>query len=440
MISMRVLYRQRVDIGAWRERLRLQLTSAKIRLPILGPPIEHITLTVNKPRRALASCCAAHTLHDGLSDVTYVLLPLLAQTFGLSLAQVGLIRAAHRTAMAAFQIPAGLFAERFGERDLLAFGTLITGFSFLALGHANGYLMIVCALFFAGLGSAVQHPLASTIISHAYPDQGRRAALGTYNFFGDVGKFAFGGAVSLCLLAGISWQVPVMSFGVIGIITAIVIFLYVSSSRTAASAASDAAPSRKIQGWGIRNPQGFTALCLIEILDSSTRTGFLTFIAFLLIEKGIPAGWAALAVPLILVGGMAGKLACGLIAERLGIIRTIVITEVATGLGILAALALPGIGTMILLPVLGVALQGTSSVLYATIGDLVDKDRLPRAFGLFYTVGSLCGIAAPLGYGFLGDAAGVETTIASVGIAVLLTLPLAAMLRPAIDTTKPVSV
>jgi MFS family permease len=170
-------------------------------------------VAVNKPRRALASCCAAHTLHDGLSDVTYVLLPLLAQTFGLTLAQVGLIRSAHRTAMAAFQIPAGLFAERFGERNLLALGTFVAGCAVLALSNAGGFWPILVALFFVGLGSAVQHPLASTIISHAYPDAGRRAALGTYNFFGDVGKFAFGGAVSLLLLVGISWQVPVTAFG-----------------------------------------------------------------------------------------------------------------------------------------------------------------------------------------------------------------------------------
>jgi FSR family fosmidomycin resistance protein-like MFS transporter len=390
-------------------------------------------LAQKKPSRALGSCCAAHTLHDGLSDVTYVLLPLLAQTYGLSLAQVGFIRSAHRTAMAAFQIPAGLFAERFGERNLLAFGTFVAGCAFFALGHATGFWMIIVSLFFAGFGSAVQHPLASTIISHAYPDAGRRAALGTYNFFGDVGKFAFGGAVSLCLLAGISWQAPVTAFGAIGIATAVVIFLFVSNTR-APAVAGDPEPARAKSGWGIRNPQGFTALCLIEILDSSTRTGFLTFIAFLLIDKGIPEGWAALAVPLILVGGMAGKLACGFLAERLGIVKTIVLTEVATGVGILATLALPGFGVMLILPLIGVALQGTSSVLYATIGDLVDKDRLPRAFGLFYTLGSTCGIAAPLGYGLLGDVAGVPAAIATVGVAVLVTLPLTAMLKPALGT------
>jgi MFS transporter, FSR family, fosmidomycin resistance protein len=400
----------------------------------------HAAIVRKKRRRSLASCCAAHTLHDGLSDVTYVLLPLLAQTFGLTLAQVGLIRSAHRTAMAAFQIPAGLFAERFGERNLLAVGTLVAGCAFIALGHASGFWMILVALFFAGFGSAVQHPLASTIISHAYPDEGRRAALGTYNFFGDVGKFAFGGAVSLCLLAGISWQLPVTAFGVVGIGTAIAIFVFVSNSHIAQGSHEKTESAPQAKGWGIRNAQGFTALCMIEVLDSSTRTGFLTFIAFLLIAKGIPEGWAALAVPLILVGGMAGKLACGFIAERLGIVRTIVITEVATGVGIIATLALPGLGIMLLLPLVGVVLQGTSSVLYATIGDLVAQDRLPRTFGLFYTLGSLCGIAAPLGYGLLGDLTGVETTIGTIGLAVLLTVPLAALLRPALGAAKPVSI
>ena len=392
-------------------------------------------------KRTLATCCTAHTLHDGLSDVTYVLLPLLAQTFGLSLAQVGLIRAAHRVAMASFQIPAGLVAERFGERNLLAIGTAIAGIAFIALGYASGFWMILAALFLAGIGSAVQHPLCSTIISHAYPDEGRRAALGTYNFFGDVGKFAFGGVVSLSLLAAIAWQAPVVGFGVLGLITAAMVFLTISDTKVTRAAHSGTMQSAaKARGWGIRSPQGFTALCLIEVLDSSTRTGFLTFIAFLLIARGLPEGWAVLAVPLILTGGMAGKLACGFLAERVGIIRTIVITELATGGGILLSLALPGLAAFLLLPLIGVVLQGTSSVLYATIGDLVDKERLPRAFGLFYTLGSLCGIAAPLGYGLLGDYFGVENSIAVIGIAVLLTLPLCLALRPAIGVSRPVSI
>ena len=389
-------------------------------------------MTKNHPRRALATCCTTHILHDGLSDVTYVLLPLLAQTFSLSLAQVGLIRAAHRSAMALLLIPAGLLAERFGERNLLALGTLISGCAFLGLGNATGFAFILTALFVAGMGSAVQHPLCSTIISHAYPDAGRRAALGTYNFFGDVGKFAFGGAVSLFLFMGLSWQSPVIVFGMLGAVTAVIVFAAIPAIRHTAHPAHAARAGERTRGWGIRSVQGFTALCGIEVLDSSTRTGFLTFIAFLLISRDVSKGWAALAVPLVLTGGMAGKLACGFLAERIGILRTVVLTELATGLCILATLLLPGWGIFLLLPLLGVALNGTSSVLYATIGDLVEPARLPRAFALFYTIGSICGIAAPFGYGLLGDHLGVETVLLVVGMAVFLTLPLCLMLRPAL--------
>lgn len=382
-----------------------------------------------KPKRTLTTCCAVHTVHDGLSDVTYVLLPVLAQAFGLSLAQVGLVRAAQRTAMASFQIPAGLIAERFGERNLLAFGTLCAGLAFIGLGFAPGFYAILFALFWAGFGSAVQHPLASSIISHAYPGEGRRAALGTYNFFGDVGKFAFGGAASLLFVAGFGWQTPVFAFGVIALACAAGVMVFVAPPRRSGHSAETPAEP-KIRGWGIHDKQGFSALLLIDVLDSSTRSGFLTLVAFLLIARGLPEGWAAMSVPLVLVGGMAGKLACGLLAERFGVARMVIITEIATGCGILATLVLPTLGAFLLLPLVGVVLNGTSSVLYGTIGDFVDKDRLPRAFGAIYTVGSVCGIASPLGFGFLGDLYGVETSIALMGVLVFLTVPMAFMLRP----------
>ena len=389
------------------------------------------------PKRTLATCCAAHTLHDGLSDISYVLLPILAQAFNLSLAQVGMIRSAHRGAMALFQTPAGLIAEQLGARNLLAFGTACAGLAFIALGQAAGFAAILLALFCAGFGSAFQHPLCSTLISHAYPGEGRRAALGTYNFFGDVGKFAFGGAVSLLFVAGVPWQIPVTVYGSLALACALAILMLMQQTAARVQpAAMQSSSERTPVGWGIRNRRGFTALCLIEIVDSSTRTGFLTFVAFLMIAKNLPAGWATLSVPLILIGGMAGKLACGFLAERIGIIRTVVITEIATGAGVLLMLVLPDIAAYLLLPVIGVALNGTSSVLYATIGDLVDEDRLPRAFGLFYTIGSICGLVSPLAFGAIGDALGISASIALIGVLVFLTLPLCLMLKPALRTAR----
>ena len=144
-------------------------------------------------------------------------------------------------------------------------------------------------------------------------------------------------------------------------------------------------------------------------------------------------------MPLILTGGMAGKFACGVLAERLGVLRTIILTELATGVGILLTLALPALAAFLVLPLIGIVLQGTSSVIYGTIGDFVAPDRLPRAFGMVYTIGACCGIAAPLAYGLLGDAVGIEYTIAVIGAVVLLSLPLCLVLRPSLALSNSAS-
>src|SRR3970282_850228 len=80
-------------------------------------PVCGILLDVTKrPRAVLATACGAHFVHDGFSDVLYVLLPVWAGEFGLTFAQVGFMRTVYSGGMALFQVPAGLLAERRGER------------------------------------------------------------------------------------------------------------------------------------------------------------------------------------------------------------------------------------------------------------------------------------------------------------------------------------
>ena len=386
-----------------------------------------------RSRRLLGTCCAAHGVHDGLSEMLYVLLPVLAGQFGLSLIQVGLVRGAHRVAMALFQIPAGLLSERLGERTPLVIGTALAGMAFILAALLSGFPALLLMLFLAGIGQAVQHPLCSSILSSTSGDDGRRVALGTYNFAGDLGKFIIAGSSSLLLAAGVAWQAPLIGFGMILVFSAVLLmFALKRMSAGGRPSAPDSVETKKAKGWGIINRGGFVSLCAIATIDSSTRAGFLTFVAFLMLAKGVPEGWALQAIPALLIGGMAGKLACGFLAERIGVIRTVIITEVASATGILLVLVLPNIAAFALLPFLGIALSGTSSVLYGTIGDLVESDRQSRAFGLFYTLISVCSIAAPLVYGMLGDWIGIETTLAFAAGLVLLTLPITLVLRPAI--------
>ena len=79
---------------------------------------------------------------------------------------------------------------------------------------------------------------------------------------------------------------------------------------------------------------------------------------------------------------------------------------------------------MMLLPALGVMLNGTSSVLYGTVPELVTANRIERAFALFYTGILGSSALAPVLYGRLGDVAGlIWGTIAAAATA-LAVVPL----------------
>jgi predicted MFS family arabinose efflux permease len=85
-----------------------------------------------------------------------------------------------------------------------------------------------------------------------------------------------------------------------------------------------------------------------------------------------------------------------------------------------------------LLPVIGIALNGTSSVLYGSVPDLVTPRRRAWALSIFYTGTIGSSAIAPAIYGLVGDAVGVWKALALVAVMVLLTVPLAALLRPAL--------
>ena len=394
-------------------------------------------MTRARARATLAASCVTHFLHDGFSDIVYVLLPVWAGEFRLTFAQVGLLRTAYSGGMASFQVPAGILAERWGERGLLAAGTAVTAFGFLILGLSGGFASLLLFLLLAGLGSGVQHPLSSSIVSKAYENGPRRVALGTYNFSGDLGKVVVPAIVALAS-AVVGWRRAAPAYGAVGLLAALGIFLVLR--RLAAGARRDESArdaDRGKGGWGIRDRKGFQALSAVHVIDNTTRTAFLTFLPFLLIAKGSTVQAVGLALALVFAGGAVGKFVCGALAERLGVIRTVVLTELVTGGGILALLPLPLAPALALLPVLGIGLNGTSSVLYGTVADLVTPERRARAYGLFYTLGVGSGSVAPFFYGLGSDLWGVPTTLTIIGLLVFTTIPLCQLLRAPLAREAP---
>ncbi|HYL80552.1 MAG TPA: MFS transporter, partial [Candidatus Acidoferrum sp.] len=303
---------------------------------------------------------------------------------------------------------------------------------FLLLGTAGGYGLLLVFLLTGGLGASVQHPLGSSLVSRAYEEGSRRVALGTYNFSGDLGKMVLSACAGL-LIAWAGWRITVRGMGFLALAAALTILI--ALRRLSSIAAGDARPAAADDaknGWGIRDARGFRYLSAIHCIDNGTRSAFLTYLPFLLVSKGAGMDTVGLALGLTFTGGAVGKFVCGAVAERLGIIRTVILTEAATGLGICGLLMLPLRPAFFLLPILGIALNGTSSVLYGTVADLVVPERRSRAYGLFYTVGIGSGAAMPPAFGLLSDWAGLPITLGVMALLVLATIPLARLLRSAL--------
>src|ERR1700728_3828301 len=137
-------------------------------------------------RCVLTVACGAHALHDGYTDLIYVLLPIWQTEFALSYAALGALRMLYTGAMAGLQVPATLLARRFGAPTVLTLGTTLAACAYLTIGITGaGFVLLAAALLVGGAGSSTQHPLASALIARAYDGHAARAALGTYNFAGD---------------------------------------------------------------------------------------------------------------------------------------------------------------------------------------------------------------------------------------------------------------
>jgi len=228
------------------------------------------------------------------------------------------------------------------------------------------------------------------------------------------------------------WRPTVAMLGACGFAAALAIMALMPRQDSEIDVDAKAAEKATTSAAGGASRRGFPLLLSIGVLDSATRMPFLTFLPFLLAAKGASVQGIGLALTLVFAGGACGKLVCAFIGARIGVFATVVLTETLTALGIVALLPLPLAASYALLPLIGVALNGTSSVLYGSVPAMVAPEKRARAFSIFYTGTIGAGATAPILYGLLGDLLGVPGALTVLAAMVLLTVPLAFALRPAL--------
>lgn len=380
---------------------------------------------LGRTHQPLVANALMHMVNDGCFVAIYPILPLITIEFDLSYAQVGLLRTALSASSTAFQIPMALLAERVGEIAMLALGMAWVAAGFMVLGVAASFIQTLILLTAAGTGGSVQHPVASSFVSREYEGRRRGSALGVLNFAGDLGKFIIPLVFALSLTA-YGWRASMVGLGAVSFLFALVFWYLLRDKNSGLQRAQSHDQPTPQKGWGILQPKTFAAILSMGVLDSSVRSALLTFVPFLLINKGLTATEASLMLTVIFAGGAAGKLGCGILADKIGNTAMIVLTESMTG--ILILLLLPA-GQWVMLPLLfcvGFFLNGTSSVLLDGVAELFDATKRSRGYGLYFTIYLGAGAIGPIAYGTIGDAWSLPIVFLAMAAASLAIVPMTA--------------
>jgi MFS family permease len=378
-------------------------------------------------RRNLAGACLAHVLHDGYTDQLYALLPVWQSEFGLSYAGLAVVRALYYGTMGGLQVPAGRMTASMGPRAALALATFIAAAGYLLMALPLGFAGLCAGLILAGVGSSVQHPRASLLVTNTY-GKASRGPLGIYNFAGDLGKASFPAAVAL-LLPVVGWRPDVGIMAVVGLAVAVALWVVVPRQPSVAPA-EDKFTARR------HGDRGFGLLLAIGTLDTATRMGFLLLLPFLLHSRGASEAVIGLGLALLFIGGALGKATCGWLGQHLGVVWSVIATEVATALLISSTLMLPLAALLAVLPLLGIFLNGTSSILYGTVPDLAPKGDIGRGFALFYTGVIGAGGLAPIAYGVIADHSSRTVGILAAALTAAAIVPLVLALRPVLHDSR----
>src|SRR5581483_7066641 len=178
--------------------------------------------------RTLWTACAAHALHDGYTDLIYLLLPVWQAEFAIGYGALAFLRALAAASMAGLQVPSGRIAEHIGGRATLAIGTLLAAVGYAIAGTSAGLVGLCLALVVVGCGLSTQHPIASAAVSRAYQGDAR-GPLGTYNFAGDIGKAAIPSGASL-LLSLMTWHHMLWALAALGLIVAVGVAIFLPAN------------------------------------------------------------------------------------------------------------------------------------------------------------------------------------------------------------------
>ncbi len=329
---------------------------------------------------------------------------LITKELGLSESQFGWILAAFTISYGLFEIPTGLWGDKFGEKKTLArvvlWWTAFTTFT----GLAGGFVSLFIVRFLFGAGEAGAYPNTSIAIRKWFSveERGRAQA-----FIWMASRI--GGAVTpfivIPMQASMGWRNTFYVLGLVGLAW-VALWLWLYQSK-------DVVPTEKKESGSWLTIAGSSNFWFLMLMYYCYACGVFFFISwlpkYLHQGRGIPqeelAYSAALPFMLAAVGCLFGGSISDWLVKRIGITwgrRVVPLTGLSlSGIVMLMATFTENLPVMVVLLALGLAFMDVTAPVAWAMATGLGKEHAGAITGAMNTAGLVGGTAASLGIGYL---------------------------------------
>jgi len=342
-----------------------------------------------------------------------VLLPLITVEYGLSNFVVGVLLSCFSFSYSLLQTPVGFFSKRFGRKNLLALGLVVTSFSFLIMGFVENVVVLALLFVLAGAGGSTYHPNGMPLISELFKEK-RGQASGFHQTGGSLGSFV-GPLVTGFVVVTLSWRQALVALSVPGFVLALILWRFLLEPKSSSDNEEKTEARR-----GLYRPVlfliGAAAIYTVGLRGvNSFANQYFRF------GRGIAnLGEASFLFSMLQVAGLFSGPFCGRLSDRFGR-RAVLITLIALQSTSLYSMLAAPLGLLIV-PCLffGFASFGMLTITDAYLTDITPREYLETVFGFHYTVSFTVGAVVPPILGLIVDFSGFDLGFAILGLIVPL--------------------